>query len=172
VSSPIWGSWPDIYYCLTVTVLFCGERSLKRGWVCLLYSYMLLTLASVVFLGSESLGTRSHILLSQILDFPFRRLLRLAGCGRGIRTRLHKGQFLLYSLGTDPQKVNRFRHNPNNTSIVACLFVVPGTCLPRRFLSMNVYSYFIIPGFGAHVTIVSVIIFKLEGVEGGVRRKI
>jgi hypothetical protein len=22
VSSPIWGSWPDIYYCLTVTVLF------------------------------------------------------------------------------------------------------------------------------------------------------
>jgi hypothetical protein len=22
MSSPIWGSWPDIYYCLTVTVLF------------------------------------------------------------------------------------------------------------------------------------------------------
>jgi hypothetical protein len=22
VSSPVWGSWPDIYYCLTVTVLF------------------------------------------------------------------------------------------------------------------------------------------------------
>jgi hypothetical protein len=31
---------------------------------CLLY--MLLALASVVFLGSESLGTRDHILLSQI----------------------------------------------------------------------------------------------------------
>jgi hypothetical protein len=42
---------------------------------------MLLPLASVVFLGSESLGTRDHILLSQILDFPFRRLLRLAGHG-------------------------------------------------------------------------------------------
>jgi hypothetical protein len=39
----------------------------------------LLALASAVFLGSESLGTRDHILLSQILNFPFRRLLRLAG---------------------------------------------------------------------------------------------
>jgi hypothetical protein len=48
-----------------------------RGRVFLLY--MLLTLASVVFLGSESLGTRDHILLSQICDFLFRRLLRLAG---------------------------------------------------------------------------------------------
>jgi hypothetical protein len=64
VSNPIWGSWPDIYYCFTVTVLFL---------------YMLLALASAVFLGSESLGTRDHILLSQIWGFPFRRLLRLAG---------------------------------------------------------------------------------------------
>jgi hypothetical protein len=40
---------------------------------------MLLILASVVFLGPESLGTCDHILLSQIWDFPFRRLLRLAG---------------------------------------------------------------------------------------------
>jgi hypothetical protein len=56
---------------------FCGAPSLTRGRVCILY--MLLVLASVVFLGSESLGTRDHLLLSQILDFPFRRLLRLAG---------------------------------------------------------------------------------------------
>jgi hypothetical protein len=34
-------------------------------------------LDSVVVLGSESRGTRDHILLSQIRDFPFRRLLRL-----------------------------------------------------------------------------------------------
>jgi hypothetical protein len=46
---------------------FCG--------VCLLY--MLLALVSVVFLGSESFGTRDHLLLSQISDFPFRCLLRL-----------------------------------------------------------------------------------------------
>jgi hypothetical protein len=40
---------------------------------------MLLALASAVFFGSEPLGTSDHILLSQIWDFPFRRLLRLAG---------------------------------------------------------------------------------------------
>jgi hypothetical protein len=58
---------------------FCGAPSLTRGRVCLLY--MLLALASADFLGSESLGTRDHILLSQIWDFPFRRLLRLClGC--------------------------------------------------------------------------------------------
>jgi hypothetical protein len=56
---------------------FRGAPSLTRGWVCLLY--MLLALVSAVFLGSESLGTHHHILLSLILDFPFRRLLRLAG---------------------------------------------------------------------------------------------
>jgi hypothetical protein len=56
---------------------FCGAPSLTRGRVCLLY--MLLVFASAVFLGSESLGSRYHILLSQFWDFPFRRLLRLAG---------------------------------------------------------------------------------------------
>jgi hypothetical protein len=55
---------------------FCGSPSLTRGRFCILY--MLRTLASVVSLGSESFGTYDHILLSQILDFPFRRLLRLA----------------------------------------------------------------------------------------------
>jgi hypothetical protein len=48
---------------------FCGAPSLTRGRVCLLY--MLLTLASAFLLGSESLGTPDHILLSQIWDFPF-----------------------------------------------------------------------------------------------------
>jgi hypothetical protein len=56
---------------------FCAAPSLTRGQLRLFY--MLLTLASVVFLVSESLGTRDHILPSQISDFPFRRLLRLAG---------------------------------------------------------------------------------------------
>jgi hypothetical protein len=56
-------------------LIFMG-RSLWRDDGCLLY--MLLALASEVFLGSESLGTRDHILLSQFCDFPFRRLLRLA----------------------------------------------------------------------------------------------
>jgi hypothetical protein len=53
----------DEHLCLTVTVFyFSGAPSLTRGRVCLLY--MLLVLASVVFLGSESLGTHDHILLS------------------------------------------------------------------------------------------------------------
>jgi hypothetical protein len=43
---------------------FCGAPSLTRGRVCLLY--MLLALASTVFLGSEPVGTRDHSLLSQI----------------------------------------------------------------------------------------------------------
>jgi hypothetical protein len=56
---------------------FCGAPSLTGGRVCLLY--MLLSLASAVFLGSEFRVTRNHILLFQIWDFAFRRLLRLAG---------------------------------------------------------------------------------------------
>jgi hypothetical protein len=63
---------------------FCGAPSLTRGRVCLLY--MLLVLASAGFLGSESLETRGHILLSQTWDFPFRRLLRLAGLRRRYST--------------------------------------------------------------------------------------
>jgi hypothetical protein len=56
-------------------LVFCGAPSLTRGQICLLY--MLQALASSVFLGS--LGTHDHILLSQIWDFPFHRLLWLAG---------------------------------------------------------------------------------------------
>jgi hypothetical protein len=56
---------------------FCGAPSLTRGRVCLLF--MLLALSSAVFLGSESLGTSVHILRSKICNFPFRRLLILAG---------------------------------------------------------------------------------------------
>jgi hypothetical protein len=50
--------------------------SLMRGWVC--HLQLLLVLASAFILESESYGTRDtrdHILLSQIRDFPFCRLL-------------------------------------------------------------------------------------------------
>jgi hypothetical protein len=49
-------------------VCWCGAHSLTRERVCRLQ--LLLGLASVVILGSESHGTRDHILLSQIRDFP------------------------------------------------------------------------------------------------------
>jgi hypothetical protein len=58
-------------------VYCCGSLSLTRGRVCRLQ--LLLALASAVILGSESRGTRDHIVLSQIRDFPFRRLLCIAG---------------------------------------------------------------------------------------------
>jgi hypothetical protein len=69
-------SRPDLDYCLTVAGLLIWEPSLTRR-VCRLQ--LLLALASAVIFGSESRRTRGHILLSQIWDFPFRRLLRLAG---------------------------------------------------------------------------------------------
>jgi hypothetical protein len=63
--------------------------SLTKGWVC--YFKLLLTLASAFILGSESRGTRDHILLSQIRDFLFHRLLRLVGLRWMYSTRLHTG---------------------------------------------------------------------------------
>jgi hypothetical protein len=57
--------------CITVRLLrvcWCGALSLTRGQVCRLQ--LLLALASAFILGSESRGTRDHILLSQIRDFP------------------------------------------------------------------------------------------------------
>jgi hypothetical protein len=56
---------------------WCTALSLTRGRVCRLQ--LLLALARIVILGSESRETRHHILLSQIWDFSFRRLLWLAG---------------------------------------------------------------------------------------------
>jgi hypothetical protein len=72
------GAHDQIFFTvLHLRSCFCWAPSLTRGRVCLFY--MLLALASGVFLGSESLGTRDHILLFQTRDFPFRRFLRLAG---------------------------------------------------------------------------------------------
>jgi hypothetical protein len=57
----------------------CGwwALSLTRGQVCRLQ--LLLALTSADIFKSDSHGTHDHNLLSQIRDFPFRRLLRLAG---------------------------------------------------------------------------------------------
>jgi hypothetical protein len=54
-------------------VCWCGALSLTRWRVCRV-QLLLLVLASLVIFGSQD-----HILLSQTRDFPFRRLLRLAG---------------------------------------------------------------------------------------------
>jgi hypothetical protein len=75
--APIWGLRSDLCYVWQLRVCWFGAPSLTRGRVCPLR--LLLALASAVIFGSESRGTRDHILLSQIRDFPFRRLLRLTG---------------------------------------------------------------------------------------------
>jgi hypothetical protein len=72
------GAYDQIFITVRqLRVCWCGALSLTRGRVCRLQ--LLLALTSAVILGFEWLGTRDRILLSQIWDFPFRRLLRLAG---------------------------------------------------------------------------------------------
>jgi hypothetical protein len=77
-------------------VCWFGATSLTRGRVSRLQ--FLLALASAVIFWSESRWTRGHILLSQIWDFPFRRLLRLAGSRWRYSTPPPHGVSLLYSV--------------------------------------------------------------------------
>jgi hypothetical protein len=44
-------------------------------------------------------------------------------------------------------------HSNESYSIVACVFVASGMCLPSRYLATNVYTDFAILAFGHHVTI-------------------
>jgi hypothetical protein len=72
------GSYDQILIIVwQLRVCWFGTPSLTRARVCRLQ--LLLALTSTVILASESRGTHDHILLSQIRDFPFIRLLRLAG---------------------------------------------------------------------------------------------
>jgi hypothetical protein len=73
---PIWGLRRHFYYVRQLAgLLMWGVLSDKRIGLSF-------TIVSGPFqrihLGSESRGTRDNILLFQILDYPFRRLLRLA----------------------------------------------------------------------------------------------
>jgi hypothetical protein len=73
----IWGLQPDSFTLRQLRDCWCGALSLTKGRGCRLQ--LLLVLARAVILVSESRGTRDHILLSQIWDFYFSRLLRIAG---------------------------------------------------------------------------------------------
>jgi hypothetical protein len=55
-----------------------AELQFRHSWPRVCRLQLLLALARAVIVGSESRGTCEHILLSQIRDFPFRRLLPLA----------------------------------------------------------------------------------------------
>jgi hypothetical protein len=72
------GAYDQIFITVRqLRVYWCEAVSLTRGRFCRLQ--LLLALTSAVTRESESRGTHDHLLLSQIRDFPFRRLLRLAG---------------------------------------------------------------------------------------------
>jgi cytochrome c oxidase assembly factor CtaG len=72
------GAYDQIFITVRqLQVCTYGALSLTRERVCRLQ--LLLTLASAVILGSESRKARDHILLSQIWDFRFPRLLQPAG---------------------------------------------------------------------------------------------
>jgi hypothetical protein len=71
------GAYDQIFITLRLLrVCWYRELSLTRGRVCRVQ--LPLALASAFILGSESRGTRGHILLSEIRDFLFRRILRHA----------------------------------------------------------------------------------------------
>jgi hypothetical protein len=72
------GAYDQIFIIVwQLRVCWFGAPSLTRRRVCRLQLQW--ALASAVIFESESRRTRGHILLSYIGDFPFRRLLRLAG---------------------------------------------------------------------------------------------
>jgi hypothetical protein len=72
------GSYDQIFITVRhLQACWCGALSLTRGRVC--HLQLLMVFASSVILGFESPGTGNHILLSQMRDFPFCRLLLLVG---------------------------------------------------------------------------------------------
>jgi hypothetical protein len=70
----------------TSSFLYNGASHTRVSMPALTVAIATTILASGVIFGSESRGSRDHILLSQIQDFPFRRLLRLAGVWWGYST--------------------------------------------------------------------------------------
>jgi hypothetical protein len=138
--APVWGLRSDFYYCQLV-VCWCGVLFLTRGRVCRLQ--LLLALATAVIFGSEPLGTRDGILLSQIREFSFRRLLRLAGlrwrCStpplhrRGQSNRRVSTASYIGSARTNHRK----QINWSATDILYCCQVCP----PILCLTMPIFGY-------------------------------
>jgi hypothetical protein len=150
---------------LTARIFFsqlstCGHSpyitsSLTRGWVC--HLQLLLALASVFILGSESRGTHDHILLSQIRDFIFCRLLWLAGLWWRYLTLSPHGSrwMLLYSLGTDCMEITA----SHGSSLVASVFIAMETCLSCLCLAMTISSGLCYSTFQASYYSIKILLF-------------
>jgi hypothetical protein len=123
-------------------VCWFGAPSLTRGRVCRLQ--LLLALASAVIFGFESPRTRGHILLSQIRDFPFRRLLRLAGSRWRYSTPPSHGSAWVTPVVF---KITP-RHGPQRKYIFPYCCVSAVKCLSSRCLGMG----FVTPLFYCCVT--------------------
>jgi hypothetical protein len=82
------GAYDQIFITVRqLWVCWSGALSLTRGWVYRLQ--LLLAIASAVILMSESCEIHNHILLYQIRDFPFCRLLLLGGPPHGMPPRIN-----------------------------------------------------------------------------------
>jgi hypothetical protein len=112
------GAYDQIFSTVRqLRVCCCGVLSLKRGRICRLQ--LLLVLASAVILGSESRGTRDHILLSPI------RVSSLLGSVGLFITPLH-----------GPSIKHRFQQYLYCCMRIRCSRNV----LPSRFLAAAIYS--------------------------------
>jgi hypothetical protein len=123
------GAYVQIFYTVwQLQVFWFGAPSLTRGRACRLQ--LQLALASAVIFGSESRRTRGHILLSQIQDFSFRCLLRLAGLRwrystppphgfRGVKVRV-KSQSQSH-IATDSQSVSQSVSKSWCVCVVLCI---------------------------------------------------
>jgi hypothetical protein len=72
------GAYDQIFLLSQLRICGCGAFSLMRGRVCLIYNCCWLS-PEQSFSSPSPVGLGDHILLSQIRDFLFRYLLRLAG---------------------------------------------------------------------------------------------
>jgi hypothetical protein len=114
-----------------VHVCWYGVISLARGRLCRLQ--LLLALASTVIFGSESRGTCDHVLLSQIRNFPFRRLLRVAGLRWTFWTSPPHGISILF-FSTELFFITTL-HGPRRKH---SLTIVGRACLERRSIATGV----------------------------------
>jgi hypothetical protein len=98
-SASLWIKNPSLVYdqnFITVRQLWVcwfGALSLTRRQVC--HVQLLPAVASAVILGSESLGTCNHILLSQIRALPFHHHLWLNRYGGGTLPHFHMGGLVI-----------------------------------------------------------------------------
>jgi hypothetical protein len=195
VSQPVYlgiknssGTYDQIFITFRhLLVCWYGALTLTRVRVCRLQ--LLLALVSTVILGSESCGTRDYILLSQIWDFPFCRLLRLAGlrwkysippphrrlleCTNAFPfitarepNRDHRPQGFHYSSWMRCLEYLVFsKFLPGNRGPI-CDCVISKVCLPKRCTAMGVRSGSTVPAFSRLVTI---FLFQLSiGIKIGI----